>query len=223
LWQALQRAYKEKRELPQPPQIHERLWAPSGMEDLDAAFQYAIAKSGDDASALWKIYYGTWLLGRGDTEKGIDVLSTCRHGVAKALLARAYVLRGEHAKALASVLSIDETWLQLHPQVVIMRDQLLRKMGEDNLSIREKWLDRVNALQDEWVIERRVQLLIDQGKARAAKELLLSVPFQKIHQTYSRTNLWNQICERLQEPCLPVPASLGEDRLATFGAYREFE
>jgi hypothetical protein len=81
----------------------------------------------------------------------------------------------------------------------------------------------VAALRDEWVIERRVQLLIDKGDAAAAKKLLLSVPFQKVHQTYSRTHLWFQICKSLNERCLPIPEQLGEDRLANFGAYREFE
>ena len=78
-------------------------------------------------------------------------------------------------------------------------------------------------LKDEWVIQRRVQLLIDQGAVSSAKELLLSTPFQKVDQTYTRTGLWMQICKQLGEPCEPIPASLGEDRLARFGAYREYE
>jgi len=80
---------------------------------------------------------------------------------------------------------------------------------------REKWLDGVAALADEWVIERRVQLLIDKGNAEEAKKLLLSVPFQKVHQTYTRTHLWMQICKSLNEPGLPSAAA-GEDRLAGY-------
>jgi hypothetical protein len=68
-----------------------------------------------------------------------------------------------------------------------------------------------------------VQLLIDKGELHEAKQLLLSVPFQKVHQRYVRTALWKQLCERLDEPSLPLPAELGEDQLAVFGAYREFE
>ena len=68
-----------------------------------------------------------------------------------------------------------------------------------------------------------MQLLIDKGDLQSAKKLLLSTRFQKVHQTYTRTALWMQICEKLKEPCQPVPRSLGEDRLATFGAYREFK
>jgi len=32
-----------------------------------------------------------------------------------------------------------------------------------------------------------------------------------------------QICEKLNIPCSPIPLQLGEDRLANFGAYREYE
>jgi hypothetical protein len=81
----------------------------------------------------------------------------------------------------------------------------------------------VGALPDEWIAERRVQLLIDKGQPRKAKRLLLSTRFQHVHQTYSRTGLWMQICKALNEPCRPIPRVLGEDRLARFGAYREFE
>jgi hypothetical protein len=82
---------------------------------------------------------------------------------------------------------------------------------------------QVDALNDEWIIERRVQLLIDKREFKEAKDLLLCVSFQHVHQTYTRTELWRQISMQLNEPFLPVPASLGEDRLARFGAYREYE
>ena len=118
---------------------------------------------------------------------------------------------------------IKENWLQLHPQVVIERDKILRALGPSFLAERESWLSKVEALKDEWIIERRVQLLIDKGEHLKAKELLLSTNFQKVHQTYTRTGLWMQICEKLNLPCSPIPTQLGEDRLATFGAYREYE
>jgi hypothetical protein len=40
------------------------------------------------------------------------------------------------------------------------------------------------------------------------------------YQTYTRTGLWMQICEKQGINYLPVPYQLGEDRLARFGAYR---
>ena len=99
----------------------------------------------------------------------------------------------------------------------------MRNIGPSTLLERENWLSKVNALNDEWIIERRVQLLIDKNQYQQAKDLLLSTHFQKVHQTYTRTGLWIQICEKLNLPINPIPAQLGEDRLAYFGAYREFE
>ena len=125
--------------------------------------------------------------------------------------------------AAAALEAIQEPWLQLHPQVVVERDKILRALGTQTLAEREQWLNQVGALKDEWIIERKVQLLIDKGEILNAKQLLLSVPFQKVHQTYTRTGMWLQICEKLKEPCDPIPQVLGEDRLARFGAYREFQ
>src|SRR5439155_29474 len=65
---------------------------------------------------------------------------------------------------------------------------------------RERWLNEADPSEDERVVERRVQLLIDKGELRRAKELLLSVPFQRIHQRYVRTMMWNELCEKLNEP-----------------------
>ena len=138
------------------------------------------------------------------------------------MLARLLKLDGDIEGAAKALRSIQEKWLQLHPQIIVQRDEVLRNLGTETLAEREQWLSQVDALQDERIIERRVQLLIDRGEFQRAKELLLSVSFQKVHQRYARTALWNQICERLSEPCLPVPPELGEDQLAAFGAYREF-
>src|ERR1700687_2827953 len=92
--------------------------------------------------------------------------------------------------------AIQEPWLQLHPQVVVERDRILRAVGTQTLAEREQWLNKVGALKDEWIIERKVQLLIDKGEIQNARQLLLSVSFQKVHQTYTRTAMWLQICEK---------------------------
>ncbi|MGN6341124.1 MAG: DUF5107 domain-containing protein [Ginsengibacter sp.] len=224
VWLNLSKAYQQKQGLPAPPEIDQRLWAPSGMENLDAAFKWAIKQTNGHTADLWKFYYGTWLAGRNEKQQSIQILSECNIDVAKALLARLLNFTGNVAAAVNSLHSIHEPWLQLHPQLVVERDQILRRSGiKSTLSEREKWLTKVDALKDEWVMERRVQLLIDEDKAQQAKDLLLSVPFQKVHQTYTRTDLWEQITKKLNIPFLPIPEQLGEDRLAHFGAYREYE
>jgi uncharacterized protein DUF5107/uncharacterized protein len=224
VWKDLVRAYHTKGRLPEPPEIPECRWAPSGMEDLDAAFEWAVEHTDDEVRERWRFYHGTWLAGRGKRSEAIPVLTTARDlGVAQALLARLLKMEGDVEGARKALGSIQEPWLQLHPQIVVARDEVLRASGARTLAEREEWLRRVDALPDERITERRVQLLIDKGESQTAKRLLLSAPFQKVHQRYVRTALWKQVCEKLNEPWLPIPAELGEDQLAVFGAYREFE
>jgi len=223
VWKDLINAYQQKGKLPDPPEYIQNLWAPSGMEKMDAAFNWAISHSNGEKADRWKFYYGTWLAGRGEKEKAITILSSSRTGLAKALLARLYKLNGDMNAARQALEKIEENWLQLHPQIIIERDKILRSFGTKTIPERESWLSKVDALMDEGIIERKVQLLIDKGDFQEAKKLLLSTPFQKVHQTYTRTGLWKQISEKLNIPFLPIPMQLGEDQLATFGAYREYE
>jgi hypothetical protein len=223
-WETLVNIYKSKKIINWlAPDIYKSTWAPSGMENLDEAFKLAIKFSSGDNNDNWKFHYGTWLAGTGKADDAIQILSTTHNGLAKALLARLYKLKKDMNAANRAMQAIREPWLQLHPQVIVERDKILRSLGPQTIPEREQWLSKVNALKDEWIIERRVQLMIDEGEFQKAKELLLSTPFQKVHQTYTRTGLWMQICEKLKLPCLPVPLQLGEDRLARFGAYREYE
>ena len=223
VWIALAAAFQKKQPLPAPPPITANCWAPSGMEQLDAPFRYAIEKTGGDTQDQWKFYYGAWLAGRGKNDDAVRLLTAAKTGLAKVLLARLLKLRNDREGAAKAFAAITEPWLQLHPQVVVERDKALRNLGLKTIAERESWLLKVAALTDEWVIERRVQLLIDQDRPQAAKDLLLSTRFQPVHQTYTRTGLWMQLCEKLKIPGEPVPAQLGEDRLARFGAYREYE
>ena len=223
-WQALINIYTSKKIMNwAAPDIFSSTWPPSGMENLDEPFQKAIQYSTGLNKDHWKFYYGTWLAGRGNSEEAIKILTQANVGLAKILLARLLKLRGDMAGAKKAFDAVEEKWLQLHPQVVIERDKVLRALGSSFIAERESWLSKVEALKDEWVIERQVQILIDKGEYTKAKDLLLSTPFQKVHQTYTRTGLWIQICEKLNINCDPIPPQLGEDRLARFGAYREFE
>jgi hypothetical protein len=223
VWKNLLLAWQQKSSLPAPPEVGQNCWPPSGMENLDAPFKWAIAKTEGVTADSWRFYYGTWLAGRGKPDDAIKMLSTSKNGLAKVLLARLLKQKGDMTGARNAFDAITEPWLQLHPQVIIERDKVLRNLGIQTLAEREKWLSKVDALKDEWIIERKVQLLIDKGEPKAAKDLLLSVPFQLVHQTYTRTGLWTQICKKLNIPAFPVPQQLGEDNLARFGAYREYE
>lgn len=223
VWESLKNAFAQHANVPQAPAVSSNLWAPSGMEDLDKPFQWAIDNSSKPASDLWKFHYGTWLAGRERLHDAIEMLKQSNEDMAKVVCARLLHLDGDTRAAIGKIRHIKERWLQLHPQVIIERDKLLRASTDKAIQEREKWLSMVDASDDEWIIERRVQLLIDKKEFRKAKDLLLSTRFQLVHQTYIRTGLWEQICEDLREPVNPVPVQLGEDNLARFGAYREYE
>ena len=139
------------------------------------------------------------------------------------MLARLLKINGDTSGARKAFESITETWVQLHPQVVVERDKLLRSLGTQTIPEREQWLSKVDALADEWVIERRIQLLIDENKIPQAKDLLMRVPWQKVHQTYTRTGLWEQICDKEGRSVHLFRSSWVKIRLARFGAYREYE
>jgi hypothetical protein len=224
VWKQLSESYQKRSTvIPAAPAIDQDTWAPSGMENMDGAFSWAITHAKGEQRELWKFYYGSWLAGTDQNDKAINMLTESKTEIAKPLLARLLKNKGDLRAAADAYDSIHEKWLQLHPQVVVERDKLLRAVGTATLAQRGQWLNEVGALNDEWVLERRVQWLIDKGLAQEAKKLLLSINFQKVHQTYSRTGLWMQICDKLHQPWEPVPEQLGEDRLARFGAYREYE
>jgi hypothetical protein len=222
-WLELLDAFTKKTKPTIPPAPDKNLWPPSGMESLQNALDWAAKNSIGEYQAIWKYYYGTWLAGCGYTDQALSELSGSEIGLAKVLNARLLKFRDENKKAAEVIRSVPEPWLQLHPQIAVERDKLLRSLGKQTLAERETWLKKSSALEDEGILERRVQLLIDKNQFLEAKKLLLSIKFQKVHQTYTRTNLWRHICGGLKEPFEPIPLSLGEDKLANFGAYREFE
>jgi hypothetical protein len=137
--------------------------------------------------------------------------------------------RGDHAAAAACFRRISEPALQLHPQVVVERDLALAGLGgAAALAERRAWFERVGALAgaDEWLRERAAALLLDEGRAREARELLEGPPaFQLVHQRYARTRLWRRAVAACggDPGALRPPPGLGEDRLAAFGAYVEHE
>ncbi len=223
IWNELAKPASQKAIL-KAPAVLQQLWAPSGMEKLESSFLEAIANSKGAEKDLWNLHFGVWLTSRDEDRRALEYLSKSSSGVARVIESRIYVAKNNDYKRAAECFSkIKEPWLQLHPQVIVERDKILRKLGPETINERRSWLDRVNALADEWVIERRIQLLIDEGKYKDAYDLLMSTPFQKVHQTYTRTALWKQVCRQAGKPCNEIPAQLGEDRLAVFGAYREFE
>ncbi|WML49086.1 hypothetical protein RCG23_02980 [Neobacillus sp. PS3-34] len=210
--------------IPVPPDPIHNSSPPSGMFELEPALLWAMKHSDNDQKDVWNFYLGVWHAGNERYEEGLRVLSNVRNDFARLVEARIYLRNKNSPRECIKALSkIKILSLALHPQVIIERDLALKSMGEEQLDEREYWLEQLNALNDEDIIERRCQLLVDQKRYEEAKKLLESTTFSLVHQRYNRTNLWNLINEKLGAGSEPLPDTLGEDALAKFGQYRVFD
>ena len=163
--------------------------------ELDRPFQWAIAESEGRTQDLWRFHYGAWLAGSGNTDEAIAVFSAAQTGVAKAMLARLLRAKGDNAARGGPMPRLKRKGMLLHPQIVVEEIRCCAPTALRRLrSGKNGWPPSMRS-RTKWIAERRVQLLIHQGEFARAKELLLSTEFQKVHQTYSRTGLWRQICE----------------------------
>lgn len=226
VWQAALSACKNSAPatLPDPPPLEDNSWAPSGLPGLSDALQWAADHSPASEASLWLFHLGALLAGSDRIPEALTVLATSDDDRAHAL--RGCLLRrsGTDPGAAAAVFRlIRSEALALHPQVVIERDLALEALGAAGCTERRAWLDRVSALEDEWLIERRAALAADEGCWEEAARILASARFQLVHQRVGRTELWERIRPHLKEPPELPGDRLGEDDLAPFGAYREFE
>lgn len=225
LWEWVVEAYcKQKPELlPLPPGLDDNRWAISGYEELEDALRWAAAVQPDQYTS-WKMQLGAWYAGKDRIAEALTELEASGEDRALALAARLYRRNvGDLFKAAACYRRIHSRVFALHPQVTFERDVTLAGIGAETLEERAYWLAQTSALQDEWLVERRAALLVDQGKFEEAKQLLQYTVFQLVHQRYARTKLWLRIMEGLGDPSREVPSSLGEDDLFEFGAYREYQ
>lgn len=210
LWEEVVEAWRMKRPelIPTPPGADDNRWAISGCEELEEALQFA-ATSRPDQESAWRMQLGSWYAGKDRIDEALAELEASGEDRAWALAAECY--RRIQSRVFA-----------LHPQVTYERDLALSGIGLQTLAERDYWLTRTSALQDEWLTERRAAWLADSGRLIEAKQLLEQTGFQLVHQRYARTKLWHRIMEELGEPERAAPASLGEDDLFEFGAYREY-
>jgi hypothetical protein len=226
IWEQVTQSFRNEdaASLPQPPGLDNNRWAPSGMDDLGTVLGWVIAETDDQVRDAWRFQLGAWHAGRDEMREAVEILQSCEDGRGLALAGRLYrrSLKDAH-KAVECFRKIKAEVIACHPQVVVERDLTLAMLGNETLSEREGWLSRVRALPDERIIERRASLLAAQGKWEEARTLLTTTNFQLTHQRYARTRLWKRIKEELKITTVDPPNFLGEDDLADFGAYREYE
>ena len=223
-WLQVVTAWKERPvgDLPKPPGLESNRWAVSGMAELGEALAWAAESTEGSEQDQWLFQHGAWLAGRGETDAAMEVLEQSRDDRARALCGRLWMVHRRHARAAAGCFqAIESEAVALHPQVVVERDKALAALGKETLQERRRWLDAVSALDDEWVAERRADMLNESGEPEAALDVLRRTSFQLVHQRYERTRLLRRIEAKLGVEPEKFPAWLGEDDLAEFGAYRE--
>ena len=222
-WNALNEAYQSKGIAPDPPRIEEGHWAPSGMEDLQPAFEWAVDRASGDDRDLWRCHYGAWLAGTGEIDKAIEALSVSDSGVGKALLARLLASKDDMNGAAKAFAAIRERWLQLHPQVVVERDKVLRRLGKTDARRaramaegRGRAAGRMDCRAESPTADRQGA---DPKRQTAAADDPLSAGASDVQPDRAV----DADLQSVEGAVSSDSSTLGEDRLARFGAYREFE
>ena len=226
LWKTVLDAWerKDRAGMPLPPDEADNRWAPGGMDFLGEALRWAASSSDRTVRSRWLLQLGAWHAGRDEIDDALKALRLSDDDRAWALAGRLMRRNRKDARAAVECFrAIRSSAFALHPQVVVERDLALEFLGAEAFAEREGWFCAVSALNDEWLIERRASLLADRGRFQEAKKLMESTNFQLIHQRYARTRLWKRIKRGLGITTEDPPNWLGEDDLAEFGAYREYQ
>ncbi|NWK54464.1 DUF5107 domain-containing protein [Verrucomicrobiaceae bacterium N1E253] len=176
---------------------------PTGL-DLESSLR--TNKSADAKEAL-----ALWLIGQQRHNEALDLLLPLKHSSAQRLVGLIlWKTRNETKQALKHL----RRGPMHDPVAVTELDQLLEQLhlhGERATLLHAARPHRL-------IVERQAQLALIQGKPEQTLKILTNTIWPREHQRYVRSDLWNQACQLLGNNW-PVPNSLGEDSLASFGAY----
>jgi hypothetical protein len=154
-------------------------------------------------------------------EESLNILSTVKEDWSYAFQGRLLrTVKADFEASREAFRQIASPAWNLHPQVFIERDLTLSHFGPSVFAEREQWFQQVDSLDDDGLVERKAYFLFEQGAIHEAKAVLEQAAFGKVHQRYERSQLWTRIAAVLSSTDECVPDHLGEDDLATYGAYR---
>lgn len=180
---------------------------PTGIE-LEAALRREVERGRSDAGEPLAL----WLAFRERPREALEVIRTRPEPTARRL-AGLILWRGLGDPTGA--LPLLEAGPLNDPIAVCELDELLVELGQADQ--RSRLLGA--ASPHPRVIERRADLALTRGQPKVALRLLQSVRWPREHQRYVRTTMWKAAKAALGESVEDVPASLGEDNLAVYGAY----
>jgi hypothetical protein len=222
-WIKLEREFQlgDTDQISAPPEMEDCSWPPSGMENLGDMLKWAAEHGEMTYQSQWIYYLGVWLAGCGQIDQSINILYTVETDWSYALLGRLLRVNNQDMEGSREAFrKISSSAWSIHPQVFIERDITLSHFGPTAFQEREQWFEQVDSLLDDGIIERKANFLFDKGAIHEAKKVLEYFDFEKVHQRYKRSQLWNSIMSILESTENQVPDHLGEDDLAAYGAYR---
>ncbi len=177
----------------------------------------------------WRSQYATYLCGVMEFEKTylhqtpdysevLQILDQCT-SAAELRLKGLILARGcGNGKEAVSYLR-QAHCLSKDVRLAIEYDMCLADAGPEFAQERSDLHAHYSTADRRWT-ERKVAFLLDNYKPAEAKNLLLSTKWDLYHLRQVRTTLYRKIQTALGLPVDPIPAQLGEDDMADWGAYR---
>jgi hypothetical protein len=180
---------------------------PAGLE-LEGALREKGNK--DNAAAVEAL--ALWLCFRGRADEALALVKSSALSTSRRIAG--LILWKKKQDPVAAVTHLEAGPLS-DPIAIVELDQLYAELGRTEK--RQALL--AGGPDHRFIIERRAQLALAQGRPEETVQLLSQTSWPREHQRYVRTELWKQACAALGKPDLEVPETLNEDNLARFGAY----
>jgi hypothetical protein len=184
-----------------------RSLVPTGME-LESALRRELQRGNPNAAEPLAL----WLAFRGRAREALPLVEKSSAPTARRVAG--LILWRALNDARSAVAHLEAGPLH-DPMAVVELDTLYAELG----LVAERVALLARAGQQRFIIERRADLALALGQPAETLRLLAETPWPREHQRYTRSDLWKAAKATLGETNAELPAFLGEDNLARFGAY----